>query len=154
MQTRYHVFMLLVAMLVGRECMAWSMAWSMAWKPPEGYVPPRLRTAQNVPACDLRPAWSTTPKHEVICNSTLLVLTNGVLRDLREENERLLEENWSLQDENNHLHQENTRLRFAEEAPTFWNKEFEHARWVSNDANERDLMLIYLVRNFSKYLGM
>ena len=77
-----------------------------------------------------------------------------MLRDLQEENEQLLEENWSLQDENSYLQQENTRLRFAEEASTFWKKEFEHARWVTNDPNERDLMLIYLVRNFSKYLGM
>ena len=145
MQTRYHVFMLLVAMLVGRE--------SMAWNPPQGYVPSRLRNAKT-PVCELglhrkpmRASPCNASKHEVIRNSTLFVLTNGLLSDLRKENEQLMEENW-------HLRQENTELRVEAQCTVFWKKEFENARWVTNDSNERDLLLIYLVRNFSKYIGM
>jgi hypothetical protein len=149
MQTRYHVFMLLVAMLVGREC--------MAWNPPEGYLPPRLKNANAAakkPVCDLglhrkplRASLCNASKHAVIYNSTLFVLTNGLLSDMRKENEELMEENWQLR-------QENTELRMEAQCSVFWTKEFEDARWVTNDSNERDLMLIYLVRNFSKYLGM
>lgn len=129
----------------------------LAWNPPVGYVPERLRNAiaaAERPICALglhrkptRAAWSSSAKHEVIANSTLFVLTNGLLSDLRKENEQLLQENWQLR-------QENTNLRLEAQCSVFWEKEFENARWVTSNDNERNLMLIYLVRNFSKYLGM